>query len=128
MEKYNVLWIDDSSNWVVSEKFKIEDRIKLLGVELNPIYRTDGEDIAQIAMVLDVDLVLIDYHLEPFFGDELIGEIRYHSNNDRIPIVFYSQDPDIDLKKLSENYSNVVCIPRNEVGKSILNHIELKQV
>jgi response regulator RpfG family c-di-GMP phosphodiesterase len=123
MKTINVLWVDDSKSWVDSELFKIEDRLTLAGAALNVIYRVDGDGIAQIALTRDIHLVLMDYHLEPFFGNELIAEIRYHSANDRIPVIFYSQDPDVDLGKLVEDFSRVRCIPRNEVGDKILQFV-----
>jgi DNA-binding response OmpR family regulator len=122
MKTLTVVWVDDSTEWVESEQFKIEDAVEEAGYVLDIRHRTDGDGVADIAFLATVDVVLMDYHLEPFFGNEVIADIRYHSNNDRIPVVFYSQDPDVDLIKLVERFSRVKCVNRNEVGAELLKH------
>lgn len=123
MKRKFILWIDDMQNWtdIVIDNLSIlasDKNIKLfVKSELN------GEDLRQIFMMYPFDLVVMDFHMEPFNGDKYIKDIRDEEHLDLIPIIFYSQDPDVDLASLIQDSKNVYITSRESVEDLIKTFI-----
>jgi len=114
-----ILWVDDMQNWSQI----IENNLKILSEDHN-IYlcfvsRLNGEELEQVFMMHPFDLIVMDYHMEPFNGDIYIQQIRHEEHLDNIPILFYSQDPNIDLNNLVANVRNVFITNRVSVEDRI---------
>jgi CheY-like chemotaxis protein len=69
------------------------------------------------------DLIVMDFHMEPFNGDKYINEIRDEEHLDNIPIIFYSQDQNVDLAALVTNRKNVHVTNRTSVEDTIKGFI-----
>lgn len=105
----------------------IESNLKILAsdrdVNLLVLNRLNGEDLEQVFMMHQFDLIVMDYHMEPFNGDKYISQIREEEHLDSIPILFYSQDQNIDLSSLIGNVRNVHITNRASVEDRIKEFI-----
>jgi len=114
-----ILWVDDMQNWSQI----IENNLKILAEDHNInlcfVSRLNGEELEQVFMMHPFDLIVMDYHMEPFNGDIYIQQIRHEEHLDNIPILFYSQDPNIDLNNLVANVRNVFITNRVSVEDRI---------
>jgi CheY-like chemotaxis protein len=123
MKNKFILWIDDMQNW----SHIIESNLKILAsdnnINLLVLNRLNGEDLEQVFMMHQFDLIVMDYHMEPFNGDKYISQIREEEHLDNIPILFYSQDQNIDLTTLIRNIKNVHVTDRASVEDSIKEFI-----
>lgn len=119
MKNKFILWIDDMQNW----SHIIESNLKILAsdrdVNLLVLNRLNGEDLEQVFMMHQFDLIVMDYHMEPFNGDKYISQIREEEHLDSIPILFYSQDQNVDLSALIGNIRNVHITNRASVEDRI---------
>jgi CheY-like chemotaxis protein len=123
MKQKFILWIDDMQNWssIVISNLKIVAEEK--GVKLNELQRLNGEELDLVFMMHHFDLIVMDFHMDPFNGDKYISEIREQEHLDAIPIVFYSQDPEVDLTSLIANCKNVYVTDRLSVEDVIKQFI-----
>lgn len=123
MKNRFVLWIDDMQNWsgIVISNLSIvaEDR----GINLIVMPQLNGENLKQIFMMYPFDLIVMDYHMDPSNGDKYIKEIREEAHLDGIPILFYSQDPSVDLAALVTDTRNVHITNRTSVEDRIKSFI-----
>jgi CheY-like chemotaxis protein len=127
MKNKFILWIDDMQNW----SHIITSNLSILatdnGINLIVLPQLNGEDLKQIFMMHPFDLIVMDYHMEPFNGDVYIEQIRQEEHLDHIPILFYSQDQNADLTNLIGNLSNVHVTNRASVEDRIKEFIFPKQ-
>lgn len=123
MKNKFILWIDDMQNW----SHIIESNIKILASEKNVnllvLNRLNGEDLEQVFMMHQFDLIVMDYHMEPFNGDKYIAQIRQEDHLNHIPILFYSQDQNVNLTNLIGNIRNVHVTNRASVEDRIKEFI-----
>jgi CheY-like chemotaxis protein len=123
MKNKFILWIDDMQNWsgIVISNLSIiaEDR----GVNLIVMPQINGENLKQIFMMYPFDLIVMDFHMEPFNGDKYINEIRDEEHLNGIPIIFYSQDQNVDLATLVSDRANVHVTNRTSVEDTIIKFI-----
>lgn len=92
-------------------------------INLVVLPQLNGEDLEQIFMMHQFDLIVMDYHMEPFNGDQYIEQIRKEEHLDQIPILFYSQDQNVDLSTLIGNTHNVHITNRATVEDRIKDFI-----
>lgn len=118
-----ILWIDDMQNWsgIVISNLSIVAEDK--GINLIFMPQLNGENLKQIFMMYPFDLIVMDFHMEPFNGDKYINEIRDEEHLDGIPIIFYSQDQNVDLASLVTNRNNVHVTNRTSVEDTIKSFI-----
>ncbi len=123
MKNKFILWIDDMQNWsgIVISNLSIVAEDK--GVNLIVMPQLNGENLKQIFMMYPFDLIVMDFHMEPFNGDKYINEIRDEEHLDGIPIIFYSQDQNVDLAALVTNRKNVYVTNRTSVEDTIKSFI-----
>jgi len=123
MKNKFILWIDDMQNWsgIVISNLSIVAEDK--GVNLIVMPQLNGENLKQIFMMYPFDLIVMDFHMEPFNGDKYINEIRDEEHLDNIPIIFYSQDQNVDLAALVTNRKNVHVTNRTSVEDTIKSFI-----
>ena len=123
MKNKFILWIDDMQNWssIVISNLSIiaEDK----GINLIVMPQLNGENLRQIFMMYDFNLIVMDFHMEPFNGDKYINEIRDEEHLDGIPIIFYSQDQNVNLANLVTNRKNVHVTNRTSVEDLIKSFI-----
>jgi CheY-like chemotaxis protein len=70
-------------------------------------------------MMYPFDLIVMDYHMQPFNGDKYIRDIRQNEHLDGIPIVFYSQDVNVDLASQVKGLMNIRVTTRGSVEELI---------
>ena len=123
MKNKFILWIDDMQNWssiVISNLTLVaEDR----NINLIVMPQLNGENLKQIFMMYPFDLIVMDFHMDPSNGDEYIKEIREEEHLDNIPILFYSQDQQVDLASLVSDTKNVFVTNRVSVEDQIKSFI-----
>tara|TARA_E500000318_G_scaffold110458_1_gene125959 strand:- start:859 stop:1233 length:375 start_codon:yes stop_codon:yes gene_type:complete len=123
MKNKFILWIDDMQNWshIITSNLSILATDKNINLVVLP--QLNGEDLEQIFMMYPFDLIVMDYHMEPFNGDVYIEQIRLEEHLDNIPILFYSQDPNVDLGALVSSLQNVHVTDRASVEEVIKGFI-----
>ena len=123
MKNKFILWIDDMQNW----SHIITSNLSILATDNNinliVLPQLNGEDLKQIFMMHPFDLIVMDYHMEPFNGNEYIEAIRQEEHLDHIPILFYSQDQNVDLGSLIGNMQNIHITNRVSVEDRIKGFI-----
>jgi len=121
MKTLKILWIDDMENWARSAQSNLELIAPKNMIKLNIVSAANGEDfdILQKIEQYDFDVIVMDYHMEPFNGDKYIQEIRYVEHLEHIPILFYSQDNSTDLKALVSDLANVITVYRPNLEDKI---------
>ena len=115
--EYQILWVDDSPDWVAS----IEDSIRshLEGKGYDPkIELKQSVDTVDTSKLTHVDLIIIDYQLPGANGDKLINRIR--DKEYLTEIVFYSEG----TVALPGHVNGVYVSPRNEVDEFIKKVID----
>lgn len=123
MRNIFILWIDDMQNWshIITSNLSILATDRNINLVVLP--QLNGEDLEQIFMMHQFDLIVMDYHMEPFNGDQYIEQIRKEEHLDQIPILFYSQDQNVDLSTLIGNTHNVHITNRATVEDRIKDFI-----
>lgn len=123
MIQRNILWIDDMDSWSSSASYLLGTKISITKYNVNIIHRRNGESILQDLMLHDFNLVLMDYHMEPFNGDKYIHDIHYDITFAYVPIMFYSEDPNVNLADLVKNIGNVSVCHRSQLVDNIVKKI-----
>ena len=119
MKNKFILWIDDMQNWsgITTANLSIIAQDK--GVNLIVMPQLNGENLEQIFMMYPWDIIVMDFHMEPFNGDKYIQDIRMEETLDGVPILFYSQDPNVDLASLVSDLGDVHVTNRSSVEDRI---------
>lgn len=109
-----LFWIDDVAEWASSVQENLKIIFNKYDVELIIVNSKNGEDtdVKWKSCMFDFDCIVMDYHMTPFNGDKYIRDIREYEHLISIPIIFYSQDTDVDLKRLVEDVENVITVFR----------------
>ncbi|PRY89834.1 response regulator [Mongoliibacter ruber] len=118
-----ILWIDDMQNWSHIVTSNLSILATKYDINLVVLPQLNGEDLEQIFMMYPFDLIVMDYHMEPFNGDKYIAQIREEEHLDNIPILFYSQDQNVDLNNLIGSMRNVYVTNRASVEDRIKEFI-----
>lgn len=103
MRIVKILWIDDSQSWTRS----VQDNLNLISTKYNVEFKfinaENGGDIIFQCASYDLDIIVMDYDMEPFTGDKYINDVRDQEHLEHIPILFYSQNNSVDLASLLKN-------------------------
>jgi CheY-like chemotaxis protein len=86
---YNILWIDDTPNWVKSIESPLKKHFDELGYRLKIKLEKSGVNIVDLIKNPELDLIIVDFQLPNVTGKELIETIR--KKHVLVEIVFYSQ-------------------------------------
>jgi len=113
---YQILWLEDTPEWVDSIKSELEDHMKELSLELKIELLANGDDIQKIMQAKVIDLLIVDYHLEGKNGDALIKVVREHG--ELTEIIFYSEQADGRVSR-SDLDAGVHCISRDDAREQI---------
>ena len=125
MKVIKILWVDDMEHWVESAKRNLEIIASKNGVRLNILHVKNGEeeDLHLKLRDFDSDCIVMDYMMVPFNGDRYVNMIRDGDDYEHlaaVPIIFYSQATDIDLRALINNFSNVHTVYRGNLEDKII--------
>jgi len=89
--EYQIVWVDDSPDWVASVIGEIRDYVNDHGFAPNIKTHTNSEGFLDRCSSVDVDLIIVDFNLsEATDGSRLISELR--TTGVFKAVVFYSQD------------------------------------
>lgn len=119
MENILLLWIDDMENWAKTAQTNLILVGSLNNKNINIVPAKNGEDIVQLCMMHNFDGIIMDYNMEPNNGDEYIKIIRFEEHLEYIPIIFYSQDNNVDLDSLVKGLVNIVTVFRGNLEEKI---------
>jgi PleD family two-component response regulator len=112
MRVVKILWIDDSQSWAKSVQDNLDIICSKYNVEFKFINVLNGEDIVFQCSSYDLDLIVMDYDMEPYTGDKYILDVRNEEHLEYIPIIFYSQNNSVDLESLIIGVKGVKCLYR----------------
>ena len=115
---FKILCVDDEPSWVDSIRQEIEEHLQRLGFEPELIVRESGADINSFLVRPDIDLIMVDYHLQGGQGDELIKVIL--GKGPFIDLVFYSQDAGQIQIDLGIHASQVHRAQRDDVKDKVI--------
>lgn len=99
---YNILWIDDEPNSVDTDQEDVKDYLEEFGIraDINFVEApADGSIKERLEHHLkdpDLDLLMVDYHMEGLKGDQLVRLIR-DTDHIYLPVIFYSSSTVSDL-------------------------------
>ena len=119
MKHIKLFWIDDSENWARSAQENLKIICKKYEIDLHIISAINGEDIVKHCVMYNFDGIIMDYNMDPFFGDKYIKDVRNEEHLEHIPILFYSQDNSVNLSSLIVNIKNVECVYRPNLEDKI---------
>ena len=96
---YKILWIDDEIDSIEDDRKDIVEFLEGFGIDADistiPDRNSGGQSIRDSVREKiknpELDILLVDYHMEDMEGDKLVDEIR---NTDHVflPVIFYSAD------------------------------------
>ncbi len=92
---YKILWIDDELDSIEEDKRGIEDFLEKFGIQSYISIITNSEEQSIPGLVDDcindpeIDILLVDYHMDDMNGAELISKIR-NTDHVYLPVIFYS--------------------------------------
>ena len=86
---YNILWIDDTPNWVRSIETPLKEHFDEIGFRLKITLEKNGTNIVEAIKNPELDLIIVDFQLPKVTGKDLIETIR--KKHVLVEIVFYSQ-------------------------------------
>lgn len=91
MLDYNIVWFEDSEDFVKGSESEIRAYLNGLGFDLNLIYQKDDSNWKKLFEESDIDLALVDQNLrEGKKGEKIITAIA--NNEMYTDVVFYSQN------------------------------------
>jgi len=99
---YNILWIDDDPKSVVTDRENVTDFLEEYGIRADIVFveaPPDGSIKERLEHHLkdpDLDLLMVDYHMDGLPGDQLVRLIR-DTEHIYLPVIFYSTSSVSDL-------------------------------
>lgn len=114
-----ILWIDDMQNWASIVQANLQIIAADYNINLVVMSRVNGEELDMVFQNFDFDLIVMDFHMEPFNGDHYITQIRQEEHLEPIPIYFYSQDTEVNLEEFVNELNNVECLYRPHLEQRI---------
>lgn len=124
MKVVKVLWIDDMQDWVDTTRENLEIIATIKNIKLVVVQAENGEDISIKLKMRDIDFdcIVMDYRMDPFNGDKYIKMIRTEDDYEHlfsVPIIFYSQDTDTNLKDLIGGLTDIHTVYRRNLEEKI---------
>lgn len=92
---YNILWIDDDPKSVDTDQEDVKDYLEEYGIRADIKFveaPPDGSIKERLEHDLkdpDLDILMVDYHMEGLSGDQLVRLIR-ETDHIYLPVIFYS--------------------------------------
>lgn len=121
MMEYNIVWFEDSKDYVKSYADLLKDHLNNLGFILNLTVREDGSDFLKIIEAKDVDLLLIDRNLPDSKGEAIIEAAR--KDELYTEAIFYSGVE--DASKINKDLEGVFYASRDNLLAKTKKIIEL---
>ncbi len=88
--RYNIVWFEDSRDYIDALTPFIVDYLKDLGFSPNITTRPTGEGSLELVTEKDPNLMLVDFILERGKGDEIVQRIR--DNELFVDVIFYAKN------------------------------------
>ncbi|MCY4171668.1 MAG: response regulator [Bacteroidetes bacterium] len=128
---YDILWVDDNLDSIAEDRRTIEEFLEGFGIYANisPVTNSDDDLLNEHIHNPDLEILLVDYHMDDMDGADLINRIR-QTNHVYLPVIFYSSSPlEVLLKAANEAQLDGVYIAQRDfliqkfqdVAKSLLN-------
>jgi CheY-like chemotaxis protein len=90
---YNILWFEDSEDYIISLKPRLEDFIEGFGFEPKFTIVPNGSNLSELLDNNSFDIILMDFNLDVESGNDGNGDVLINSIRDQeyyIEILFYS--------------------------------------
>lgn len=90
---YNILWFEDSEDYIISLKPRLEDFIEGFGFEPKFTIVPNGSNLSELLDNNSFDIILMDFNLDVEAGNDGNGDVLINSIRDQeyyIEILFYS--------------------------------------
>jgi CheY-like chemotaxis protein len=95
---YNIIWVDDDPTSTETDQEDVSEFLEEYGIRADitiveaPADGSIREKLEHHLLDPELDLLLVDYHMEGLNGDQLVKLIR-QSNHVYLPVIFYSSSP-----------------------------------
>lgn len=92
---YNIIWVDDDPASIETDQEDVRDFLEEFGIRADinfveaPADGSIHEKLEHSLSDQELDLLLVDYHMEGLSGDQLVKLIR-DSDHVYLPVIFYS--------------------------------------
>ena len=99
---YNIIWVDDDPASIETDQEDVRDFLEEFGIRADINYveaPADGsihEKLEHSLSDQELDLLLVDFHMEGLRGDQLVKLIR-ESDHVYLPVIFYSSSSVAEL-------------------------------
>ena len=132
---YKILWIDDEPGSIREDQENVETFLEKFGIYADISVIAPSEDESASVLIRghienpELDILLVDYHMEGMDGDELVRQIRY-TDHVYLPVIFYSSSGidailkaayDAQLDGVYFTDKNYIIQKFEEVALSLLN-------
>lgn len=122
MKDLYILWMEDNKNWYHSIESLLVSVAKGKGVNLVLDQHPDGNNVDVVIKNLTLEVALIDHHMPGQAGDRIIARIRELGYSTQI--IYYTQDPDIELAENVKGIAGIRCILREDVYNEVIRLID----
>src|SRR4051812_36800458 len=113
--KFQILWIEDTKEWVHSLEQGLKDHFLENGFVLDLRWLPNSNTFEDASSNPDLDLILIDQNLPGMKGEDIVKAIR--ARDVYVDIVFYSQGQ--DTRKFAPNQDGVYYRERGDVDTAV---------
>ena len=125
MKNLKIIWVDDMTDWVESAINNLQLIAQIKNIKLNIMHVKNGEaeDLMLKLRNYNCDCIVMDYMMAPFNGDHYVNLIREGDDYEHlttVPILFYSQETDINLEDLITNKTNLITVYRGNLENKII--------
>lgn len=88
---YKILWIDDEPGNIRVDRENVENYLEEFGIraDISTVTKLVDQSISGMVSNPELDILLVDYHMEGMDGAKLVGEIR-NTHHVYLPVIFYS--------------------------------------
>lgn len=122
---YKILWIDDQLDHIEEDRIGAEEFLEQFGIHAdistvtNPADQSIPDSVEKHIRNPELDLLLVDYHMDGMNGAELVDRIR-NTDSVYLPVIFYSARDIEDILKAAYDaqLDGVYITHRNQlIGK-----------
>ena len=79
---YKILWIDDEPTLIEEDRRAIEEFLEKYGIraDISTVTKLEAQSISSLVSNPELDILLVDYHMDGMDGAELVDELRKNAS------------------------------------------------
>ncbi len=112
---FRVLVVDDDEIAVAAISSVLSDAGCIVSTLSTPI------GVSQVAIDLNVEVVILDLHMPALRGDQLAATLRGNKRLQDIPVVLVSAAPDEELAMIASHLPGVVTLSKRRVRRDLVD-------